>query len=68
MLALALALAQKGVALSSSALGDKHPDTLYFAQSISGSFTELGDKKSAMVEVSREIKLRIGAGQSERKL
>ncbi len=63
-----LTLAQKGLALSSDALGDKHPDTLYFAQSISESYSELGDKKSAMAALSHEIKLRLGAGQSERKL
>jgi TonB family protein len=63
-----LSMAQKGLDLSSSAQGDKHPDTLYFAQSISESYTELGDKKNAVIALDREIKMRLAAGQGERKL
>lgn len=63
-----LGLAQKGLELASDALGSKHPDTLYFAQSISEALTELGDKKNAIPALGREIKLRLAAGQSERKL
>ena len=63
-----LTLAQKGLELSSKVQGDKHPDTLYFAQSISEALEELGNRKAAIGALAREIKLRLAAGQSERKL
>lgn len=63
-----LTMAQKGLDLSIKAQGDKHPDTLYFAQSISEAYTEIGDRRSALTALDREIKLRLAAGQSERKL
>ncbi|MBM3515818.1 MAG: energy transducer TonB [Alphaproteobacteria bacterium] len=63
-----LTLGQRGLDLSREALGDKHPDTLYFAQSISEAYTELANKKDAIVALDREIKLRLAAGQSEQKL
>lgn len=63
-----LSLAQKGLELSQDAQGDKHPDTLYFAQSISEALTELGNRKDAIVALNREIKLRLAAGQNEKKI
>lgn len=63
-----LTLAQKGYELSSKVQGDKHPDTLYFAQSISEALEELGNRKAAIGALAREIKLRLAAGQSERKI
>jgi TonB family protein len=63
-----LSLAQKGLELSLKSQGDKHPDTLYFAQSLSEAYSELGDRRSALTALTREINLRLAAGQSERKL
>lgn len=63
-----LTMAQKGFDLSVKSQGDKHPDTLYFAQSISEAYAELGDRRAALTALGREIDLRLAAGQSERKL
>ncbi|MCB2107401.1 MAG: energy transducer TonB [Rhodobacteraceae bacterium] len=60
--------AEKALSLSLQVQGPKSGDTLYFAQALSEGYTELGDKRSAVKALGREITLRLGAGQSERKL
>jgi TonB family protein len=63
-----IANANAGLALAQKELGNKHPDTLYFAQALSEAYMELGDKKNAVAALNRELDLRSAAGQSEQKL
>jgi TonB family protein len=63
-----LALSQKGLAISREALGDKAPDTLYFVQSISESYTALRNDRAAMKALRQELDMRSAAGQPEKKL
>jgi TonB family protein len=63
-----VAAAERGYALALKAKGPKSGDTLYFAQSLSEGYTELGDKRAALAALDREIELRLAAGQGERKL
>ncbi|MBL8644091.1 MAG: energy transducer TonB [Rhodospirillaceae bacterium] len=60
--------ATKGLALAQKHLGNKSPDTLYFAQAVSEGYIASGDKKNAVAALNREIDLRLGAGQTEQKL
>lgn len=60
--------ANKGLVLAQKTLGNKHPDTLYFAQALSEAYIQLGDKKNAAAALTREIDLRLAAGQTEAKL
>jgi TonB family protein len=61
-------LAQKGLDLARSNLGDKHPDTLYFAQAVSMNATGLGNSGATINAMKQELDLRSKAGQSEQKL
>lgn len=63
-----VAAAERGYTLALKAKGPKSGDTLYFAQSLSEGYTELGDKRAALAALDREIELRLAAGQGERKL
>jgi TonB family protein len=60
--------AADGLKIALANFGPKNPDTLYFAQALSEAYMKLGDKKNAATSLTREIDLRIGAGQSEEKL
>jgi len=63
-----LVLAQKGFALAREHMGDKAPDTLYFAQGIAENELELHNYRAAIAAMKQEIALRAAAGQSEKKL
>ena len=63
-----LTLAQKGFALAREHMGDKAPDTLYFAQGVAENELALRDYRAAIPAMKQEIALRAGAGQSEKKL
>jgi TonB family protein len=63
-----LEASQKGFTLAQSAMGDKAPDTLYFAQGITEGYRAMHNTRLAMSALKREISLRAGAGQAEKKL
>ena len=61
-------IAQKGLALARKALGDKNPDTLYFAQAVSEMALNAHNVSGTMRGLKVELELRSRAGQSEKKL
>ena len=61
-------LAQKGFELSRKVNGDKHADTLYFAQAVSETAMGARNFSAARKALKLELELRAGAGQSEEKL
>ena len=63
-----LEVSQKGLALAQSVIGDKAPDTLYFAQGVTEAYRALHNTRSAMTALKKEIALRAAAGQKENKL
>jgi len=63
-----LSLAEKGFTLSMKANGDKHADTLYFAQAVTEAYLGLGNSRMAAQSLTRELAMRAAAGQNERSL
>ncbi len=61
-------LAKKGFEAARSMLGDKAPDTLYFAQAVSENALGKNDIPAAMKAMKVELDLRSKAGQAEDKL
>jgi TonB family protein len=61
-------LSNKGLTLARAQLGDKHPDTLYFAQGVSSNAVAMHNPRLAMSALKQELDLRSKAGQSEKKL
>lgn len=63
-----LEISQKGLVLAQSRKGDKAPDTLYFAQGVTEGYRALRNTRGAMSALKKELALRAGAGQNEKKL
>ena len=63
-----LEVSQKGLALSQKVKGDKAPDTLYFAQGITEGYRATRNTRLAASALKKELALRAGAGQDEKKL
>lgn len=63
-----LQLSQKGLAVARASLGDKAPDTLYFAQGISEANLQMRNMRGAIAALKTELDLRSAAGQTEAKL
>ncbi len=61
-------LAVKGFDLSRKLNGDKHPDTLYFAQAVTETATGARNMRAAQKALKTELDVRSAAGQSEDKL
>jgi TonB family protein len=60
--------AQKGLALSQKTLGDKAPDTLYFAQGVTEGYLNTRNFRAAITAMRKELDMRSAAGQTEQKL
>ena len=63
-----LDLSTKGLALSRKVVGDKAPDTIYFAVGVSESHLNLRNYRAAIPAMRRELDMRAAAGQAELKL
>jgi TonB family protein len=63
-----LAQAQKGLKLSIEVVGEKAPDTLYFAQAITEANMGMRNMRGAMTALKNELEMRTAAGQAEKKL
>jgi TonB family protein len=61
-------LSVKGFMLAREKLGDKHADTLYFAQAVSENALQSRNLPAAQKALKIELELRSKAGQSEEKL
>ncbi|MSO73080.1 MAG: hypothetical protein EXQ84_05655 [Rhodospirillaceae bacterium] len=63
-----LDLSQQGMTLALKTMGDKAPDTLYFAQGVSEAYKNLRNYRSAISAMRKELEMRAAAGQPEKKL
>ncbi len=63
-----LDLATKGLVLARKVVGDKAPDTIYFAVGISESQLNLRNYRAAIPAMRQELNMRAAAGQDEKKL